>query len=174
MVLEDDWKLSRFDILRITRKPLGEGAGGACFKSVIEGVHVVVKISERFHHSMGVKMMESEVKAYKALKSLQGEIIPEFYHYQQYGAMKILIISFIDGRICNPELDSNTWVQKKVEECLGAFHAKGITHGDIRPSNIIVQDSPPKIWLIDLGLARESTDERQHRWEIEELPGALS
>ena len=51
----------------------------------------------------------------------------------------------------------NTWVPTLIDT-LKALHARGVCHGDIRPSNLMLHPTTGAIYLTDFGLAKHFQD----------------
>jgi serine/threonine-protein kinase len=67
-------------------------------------------------------------------------------------------------------------IMRGVGRGVAAMHAKGITHGDVSPSNIMISGSPGEfsIKLIDLGLAKQAGTPSARRGKGGGTPGFLS
>ena len=88
------------------------------------------------------------------------------YHYENYGVMGVRIISFIEGEMYEPEDDPDGNLLPKIADKLRMMHKNNICHGDVTSPNILVEDYPPRVWLIDLGLANEDETEKGQKSEI--------
>ena len=59
-------------------------------------------------------------------------------------------ISLVDGQICSPVLAMQVF--KQLLEILHSIHSMGVIHRDIKPGNILMDDSQECI-LVDFGLS---------------------
>ncbi|MFO0587818.1 MAG: serine/threonine-protein kinase [Polyangiaceae bacterium] len=72
-----------------------------------------------------------------------------------------LVLKWLDGedlgRMRDVTIAEAVEIARQTAEGLGAIHAAGLVHGDVKPSNILVSRATgePHVWLIDLGLARK-------------------
>jgi casein kinase I family protein HRR25 len=144
------------DTFRLTRR-IGEGT----FGKIYEGSHlhtnaqVAVKICVSTSNSL-----RHEKEIYSCLTDITG--IPKYYHYGTEGKYDYMALS-----LCGPSLENlrvqytfslktilmiGIQVLKRLED----IHARGIIHGDIKPSNLLVglHEDMHKIFLIDFGLSQ--------------------
>lgn len=162
------WELDGYEIHRLTRTTIApEGPGGACFKGDIEGVPVVLKMCDLFNNGWGAEMMEREVQIYEQLKPLQGEIIPEFYHYEEYGIVGIMIISYIEGVEYDMKYDPRGTIIEKASAQLMKVHDLGISHRDLEKRNILVRYTPPQVWFIDFGFSRPLKGDKDRQEDLD-------
>nr|MCU0721157.1 serine/threonine protein kinase [Pirellula sp.] len=104
------------------------------------------------------------------------DLSPSCYYF----AMKWIDGSSVAELIANKSADAVSRAEKrqrirqiaawgaKVAEALQYAHSQGVIHGDIKPSNLIV-DHEQKIWLTDFGLAR-----REEASSVCDLPVRIS
>ncbi len=94
---------------------------------------------------------EQERLAYKALKSLQGRVIPHLLcsSLLQHTAAPVIVTS-LEGNAMEEDERVPTRLHAPMRKALQAFHATGAAHGDVRLSNFLVGDDG-RVWLIDLG-----------------------
>ena len=175
----DGYELQRL----LQNRPVGWGAVGVCYPSVINGVQVAVKVCEWIRDEDGVEEMDNEVHIYKVLRPLQGKVVPHFYCCQTCGPVKVLIMSLIKGgKMWRPALDPRRIYEKKVVPALKTISELNVVHNDMRCENIMIQNSPPRVWIIDFGRAEvddreeakremicEALDEIKTAWEFHEV-----
>lgn len=67
----------------------------------------------------------------------------------------------LDSALSGKSLEERVRVLLRAASVIAPLHRIGVTHGDIKPGNIIV-DAAGQPWLIDFGLARARTYEHAH------------
>jgi serine/threonine protein kinase len=96
----------------------------------------------------------------RAMAKLNHPNIISIYDFGAVDGQCFFVMEYVEGRnvhelitegIVTPDLAQNILAQ--VCDALGYAHGKGIVHGDIKPSNVVV-DSDGVVKLLDFGLAR--------------------
>lgn len=94
------------------------------------------------------QLLQHEAAVYARLQGLQGVLVPHLVAHGPGvgGHGYFLATEYLEGAVplCP---SSNEAVRDAALAALGAVHAAGVAHGDLRASNILVQGS--KVWLID-------------------------
>ena len=125
---------------------------------------IIIKSVDMKHDNIEIQeQLDNEVKAYKALESLQGTVIPYMVLYFEDG-VNINLITEACGR---PII---TWDKKKKEKAkylLREIHKKGYGHGDVREPNFVIDgddhDKHAKMRIIDFGLTEKFAELREIR-----------
>ncbi|WP_394251188.1 protein kinase family protein [Vibrio profundi] len=116
---------------------------------------VVVKFALETKHRVCLKR-EAEF-----LHSFPSPYWPTYRDYLSLGSTDCLVVSFISGKTLaeqalNPSADLS-WMTA-AENALLALHATNHVHGDIKPSNVILEENGG-VKLIDLGSIRKQGDD---------------
>lgn len=140
---------------------VGRGGMGLVFKgqSNTTGETVAVKFPS------GNYQLEREAETLKEL-NLNGVVRYLAHGVHPKTSQHFIAMEFIDGVSLNRLIDDDNGlgfdavnrIIRKVCEALQSVHDRGIVHGDIKPSNIMVlNDSKESIKILDFGIARTST-----------------
>lgn len=79
---------------------------------------------------------------------------------------------YVKGRHLNPSTDQH--LRPQLERALAAAHACGVAHGDLRESNVLVQEEAggsQRAWLIDWGNATLCATQQEKDEDIMTLNG---
>jgi serine/threonine-protein kinase len=157
----------RFAILR----EIGSGGGGTVHKAIdIEsGAPVALKMTRS--DAPWSKEVWAKVRAEVDLLSVvTSEHTVKIYAFGLWGNAIYLAMEFIDGpdmlRIIEEHSSRGELVPltraiailRQIAEGLGAAHAQGIIHDDIKPANIVIEARSGRPVLVDFGLAARQDD----------------
>lgn len=98
----------------------------------------------------------------RAVLHLSHENIVRAYDVGETDGLPYIVLEFVDGKTLKEILDENGPMPPRIAvalvvqvlDALGAAHAAGIIHRDVKPQNVIVMQSG-KVKLMDFGIARE-------------------
>ena len=98
----------------------------------------------------------------RAVLHLSHENIVRAFDVGETDGLPYIVLEFVDGRTLKEILDENGPMPARIAvalvvqvlDALGAAHAAGIIHRDVKPQNVIVMQSG-KVKLMDFGIARE-------------------
>ena len=106
----------------------------------------------------------------RAMAGLRSPNICPVYEVSVDGELPFIVMQWIDGLDLSAawrstDLNRRLSLFVKVVEAVGSAHDAGIIHGDLKPSNILVDRSGEPI-IVDFGLARSRSDSftRQRMW----------
>lgn len=112
-----------------------------------------------------------------ALSKLNHPHIATIYDFDTQGGIDFLSMEYIDGsplsaRIGSAPLQENEILHlgAQIAEGLDAAHRKGIVHGDLKPSNLMVTPEG-RLKILDFGLAKDVRPVEETA-SLSELPGA--
>ncbi len=141
---------------------LGEGGMGVVYKAEDTKLERVVAIKFLPHHiAANAEERERFKIEAKAAAALNHPNIATIYAIEEVDGEMFIVMEFIDGRelkkliIANSQLsiDNCLAYANQIAEGLKAAHAKGVTHRDIKSSNIMVTESG-QVKIMDFGLAK--------------------
>ncbi|MCF8168888.1 MAG: protein kinase, partial [Rhodoferax sp.] len=78
------------------------------------------------------------------------------------------------GLLGQADLAQFLQLSEQLSEALASLHARGITHKDINPSNVLVQTQTLQVQVIDFGLATTFTDEHPEFEHQSRIRGTLA
>ncbi|MEK7728025.1 MAG: protein kinase, partial [candidate division KSB1 bacterium] len=145
---------------------LGEGGMGVVYKAEDTKLERIVAIKFLPHHiaANADERARFKIEA-KAAAALNHPNIATIYAIEEVDGEMFIVMEFIEGRELKEFSIAN--FQLKIENCLSyatqiaeglkAAHAKGITHRDIKSSNIMVTESG-QVKIMDFGLAKMGGD----------------
>ena len=98
----------------------------------------------------------------RAVLHLSHENIVRAFDVGETDGLPYIVLEFVDGRTLKEIIDENGPMPSRIAvalvvqvlDALGAAHAAGIIHRDVKPQNVIVMQSG-KVKLMDFGIARE-------------------
>ena len=98
----------------------------------------------------------------RAVLHLSHENIVRAFDVGEADGLPYIVLEFVDGRTLKDIIDENGPMPSRIAvalvvqvlDALGAAHAAGIIHRDVKPQNVIVMQSG-KVKLMDFGIARE-------------------
>jgi hypothetical protein len=114
---------------------------------------VVCKVVDVTRYPEAGVLLYNEARAYAALESLQGQVIPKFHgFYNMWGILKLIALEPVGDAIPEDENIDQT-LRMKMRATLRRIHGAGFVHGDITRRNFCRTESG-KVFLVDLERCR--------------------
>jgi len=126
---------------------LGEGATGIVYAAHRASDHVRVALKVIHRHvcydeqALGRFQREATI-----LKQLEGNHIVRLLDIAVHDELPVLVLEYVEGRSLEaalragaPTLDQAVEITLQICAALGAAHAGGFVHRDLKPGNVIVQ-----------------------------------
>lgn len=151
----------------VVDRSLGEGASGVVYaaRRTSDGLRVALKVIHRSfcHDDVAVRRFEREASI---LKQLEGNHIVRLLDVTKHEELPVLVLEYVEGRSLEaalrtwvPTTDQAVEVTLQICAALGAAHAGGFVHRDLKPGNVIVQGDldgarVPMVWVVDFGLGK--------------------
>ena len=143
-------------------KDLGRGGGG-CIKHVyneIMDAHFAIKKYEPHDNNKDILSYDKFLEEIRLLYHMDHPNIVRIYNYYEYQNSNVAYIQmeYVDGRpitecIYDTSLDWNRIFQESIN-AFKYLEEKGILHRDIRPANILINNSG-NVKIIDFGFGKE-------------------
>jgi eukaryotic-like serine/threonine-protein kinase len=156
-------RLGRYDI----EKVIGSGGMGIVLKAHDSELNRPIAIKVLAPHLSNVgAARERFAREGRAAAAVVHEHVVAIYNVEADGALPFLIMQYVAGRSLQSRVDADGPLG--VEEILrigmqgaaglAAAHAQGLVHRDVKPSNILLEDTVERAVLTDFGLARAMDD----------------
>ncbi len=156
-------RLGRYDIEKI----IGSGGMGVVLKAHDSELNRPIAIKLLAPHLSHVAAArERFAREGRAAAAVVHEHVVGIYNVEADGALPFLIMQYVPGRSLQARVDDDGPLG--VEEILriglqaaaglSAAHAQGLVHRDVKPSNILLEDTVERAVLTDFGLARAIDD----------------
>lgn len=143
---------------------IGGGGGGEVYRAfdlVLERI-VALKL---FPVSSDVDLQRTRVEAQLCAR-LKHPAIPQIHEVGNEGSIHYMAMELVDGRNLHGvflDLQEALRVTRDIALVLDYAHSRGIVHRDVKPSNLMV-DNSGKVFLTDFGIAKvvEGAGSMQH------------
>ena len=156
-------RLGRYDI----EKVIGSGGMGIVLKAHDSELNRPIAIKLLAPHLSHVgAARERFAREGRAAAAVVHEHVVAIYNVEADGTLPFLIMQYVPGRSLQARVDEDGPLG--VEEILriglqaaaglAAAHAQGLVHRDVKPSNILLEDTVERAVLTDFGLARAMDD----------------
>lgn len=152
-ILKGKWHQNTYKVI----KPLGYGATGVVYLANSTHGYVALKVSENsmaITSEVNVLRHFSKVQEYTLGPSLLD--VDDWLHPQYQVTVPFYVMEYLEGQ------DLLQFIQRRGEEWLGILivqlltdlqrlHQSGWIFGDLKPDNLLVTSSPPRIRWLDVG-----------------------
>src|SRR3989338_1260084 len=150
-------RIGNYEIIRL----IGEGGFGKTY----EGRHILnnnIKACLKQNRRISEKDSDLLMREASIMAQVHHYSLPAFRDLiRADDGSYVLIMSFIEGKTLDKIIEKHkalhpeevSWISSRLLGALYYLHKKGIVHGDIKPSNVIVQPSEHNAVLIDYGLS---------------------
>jgi serine/threonine protein kinase len=156
-------RLGRYEVERL----IGAGGMGVVLKAYDTELHRIVAIKALLPHlatsSAARRRFAREAKAAAAV--VHEHVIP-IYNVESDGSLPYLVMQFVPGHSLQTRVDEQgpleirevLRIARQAASGLAAAHAQGVVHRDVKPANILLEESVDRVLLSDFGLARTVDD----------------
>jgi WD40 repeat protein len=156
-------RLGHYEALEV----VGRGGMGVVLRAFDEKLHRVVAIKALAPQlaSSGTARQRFAREA-RAAAAVTHDNVIDIHAVEDQGPVPYLVMQFVDGRTLQDKLHRTGPLQLRevlriglqVAEGLAAAHKQGLTHRDVKPGNILLENSVERVKLTDFGLARAVDD----------------
>ncbi len=156
-------RLGRYEIERL----IGTGGMGVVLKGYDSELHRVVAIKVLLPHlaNSGAARRRFAREAQAAAAVVHEHVIP-IYNVEVEGDVSYLVMQYVPGRSLQARVDEQGPL--RVQEILrlarqaalglAAAHEQGVVHRDVKPANMLLEESVDRLLISDFGLARTVDD----------------
>jgi tRNA A-37 threonylcarbamoyl transferase component Bud32 len=149
-------EIGRFEVI----ERLGHGRFGVVYKARDPKFHLTVAIKLARPETVDTKRrLERFLNDAQAARRLKHPHIAQVHETGDVQGVPYIVSDFVEGMTLDECLSGDPFTFKetaqlvsRMAEALEYAHGKGIVHRDVKPSNIVIDDSHQP-WLIDFGLA---------------------
>ena len=156
-------RIGRYEVERV----IGSGGMGIVLKGFDTELHRVVAIKVLKPHlaHIGAARHRFAREAQSAAAVVHEHVIP-IYDVQSDGEMPFLVMQYVPGQSLQSRVDVEGPLDPKevlriamqAAAGLAAAHAQGLVHRDVKPANILMEESVERVLISDFGLARTVDD----------------
>jgi hypothetical protein len=156
-------RLGRYDIERV----IGSGGMGVVLKAHDSELNRPIAIKVLAAHLAHVgAARERFAREGRAAAAVVHEHVVAIYNVESDGAMPFLVMQYVPGRSLQTRVDEDgplgveqvLRIGVQAAAGLAAAHRQGLVHRDVKPSNILLEDTVERAVLTDFGLARAMDD----------------
>jgi serine/threonine protein kinase len=156
-------RLGRYDIERV----IGSGGMGIVLKAHDSELNRPIAIKVLAPHLAHVgAARERFAREGRAAAAVVHEHVVAIYNVETDGRVPFLVMQYVPGRSLQARVDQDgplaieelLRIGLQAASGLAAAHAQGLVHRDVKPSNILLEESVERAVLTDFGLARAIDD----------------
>lgn len=156
-------RLGRYDIERV----IGSGGMGIVLKAHDSELNRPIAIKVLAAHLAHVgAARERFAREGRAAAAVVHEHVVAIYNVETDGEMPFLVMQYVPGRSLQTRVDEDgplaalevLRIGEQAAAGLAAAHRQGLVHRDVKPSNILLEDTVERAILTDFGLARAIDD----------------
>jgi serine/threonine protein kinase len=156
-------RLGRYDVERV----IGAGGMGVVLKAHDSELNrpIAVKILASHLAHVGAAR-ERFAREGRAAAAVVHEHVVAIYNVETSGEVPFLVMQYVPGRSLQARVDAEgplaveeiLRIGMQAASGLAAAHAQGLVHRDVKPSNILLEETVERAVLTDFGLARTIDD----------------
>ena len=156
-------RIGRYEVERM----IGSGGMGIVLKGFDTELHRVVAIKVLKPHlaHIGAARHRFAREAQSAAAVVHEHVIP-IHDVQSDGEMPFLVMQYVPGQSLQARVDERgpldpkevLRIARQAAAGLAAAHAQGLVHRDVKPANILLEESVERALISDFGLARTVDD----------------
>jgi serine/threonine protein kinase len=156
-------RIGRYEIERL----IGAGGMGIVLKGFDTELHRVVAIKVLLPNlATSVAARRRFAREAQAAAAVVHEHVIPIYNVETDGEMPYLVMQFVPGHSLQTRVDEQGPLEikeilrlaRQAAAGLAAAHAQGVVHRDVKPANILLEESVDRVLISDFGLARTVDD----------------
>ncbi len=156
-------RLGRYEIERV----IGTGGMGVVLKGYDTELHRVVAIKVLLPHlaNSGAARRRFAREAQAAAAVVHEHVIP-IHNVEAEGDISYLVMQYVPGQSLQARVDEQgplpvrevLRIARQAALGLAAAHEQGVVHRDVKPANMLMEESVDRVLISDFGLARTVDD----------------
>lgn len=156
-------RIGRYEVERM----IGSGGMGIVLKGFDTELHRVVAIKVLKPHlaHVGAARHRFAREAQSAAAVVHDHVVP-IYDVQSEGELPYLVMQFVPGQSLQARVEERgplppreiLRIAMQAAAGLAAAHQQGLVHRDVKPANILLEESVERVLISDFGLARTVDD----------------
>jgi WD40 repeat protein len=156
-------RLGHYEVLEV----VGTGGMGIVLRAFDDKLHRVVAIKVLAPQlASSAAARQRFVREARAAAAVTHDNVIDIHAVEDAEAVPYLVMQFIPGRTLQEKLDRTgplpmmevLRIGLQVAAGLAAAHAQGLVHRDVKPGNILLENSVERVKITDFGLARAVDD----------------
>ncbi len=156
-------RLGRYDIERV----IGAGGMGIVLKAHDSELNRPIAVKVLASHLAHVgAARERFAREGRAAAAVVHEHVVAIYNVESDGEVPFLVMQYVPGRSLQARVDAEgplaveeiLRIGMQAASGLAAAHAQGLVHRDVKPANILLEETVERAVLTDFGLARAIND----------------
>jgi serine/threonine protein kinase len=156
-------RLGHYEILEV----VGQGSMGIVLRAFDDKLHRVVAIKVLAPQlAASASARQRFVREARAAAAVTHDHVIPIYAVEDAGPLPYLVMQFIDGPTLEAKLarlgpfpvTEVLRIGVQIAAGLGAAHAQGLVHRDVKPGNILLDNGVERVKITDFGLARAADD----------------
>jgi serine/threonine-protein kinase len=142
---------------------VGYGSTGSVVKAFDSTLnrYVAIKILSMTYSHLGAARRRFEREA-RAAAAVSHEHVVPIYAVDEFRGLPYIVMQYVSGGSLQQRIDRQgplsslevVRIGMQVSSGLAAAHAQGIVHRDVKPANVMLQNSVDRVMVTDFGLAR--------------------
>ena len=145
------------------KRRLGEGGFGHVYEAWDSKLHRAVAIKQ-LKHIEGIHQPASLLKEARLAASLKHPAFVSIFAIEEEGVQQSIVMELVPGHTLKESLQAQQSalpeqqaidIISQVAAAMQEAHASGLIHGDLKPSNLMLEPSG-KVRILDFGLATEA------------------
>ncbi|MGE3315966.1 MAG: serine/threonine-protein kinase [Planctomycetaceae bacterium] len=156
-------RIGRYEVERL----IGVGGMGIVLKGFDSELHRVVAIKVLMPHlaNSAAARRRFAREAQAAAAVVHEHVIP-IYNVETDGDLPYLVMQYVPGKSLQARVDEEgpleikdvLRIARQAAAGLAAAHAQGLVHRDVKPANMLLEESVDRVLISDFGLARTVDD----------------
>ncbi|MDQ3297556.1 MAG: serine/threonine protein kinase, partial [Myxococcota bacterium] len=147
----------------VVEQQLGAGAMGEVYAGIhpMIGKRVAIKVLKRSLAS-SAEAAERFVREARAVNQVDHPNVIDVFAFGRLDDGRLyLVMDLVEGRSLRSVLQDGPLdvptaldVLAQIAQALDAAHHRGVVHRDLKPDNVMISGSPPKVHVLDFGIAK--------------------
>jgi WD40 repeat protein len=164
-------RLGHYEVLEV----VGRGGMGVVLRAFDDKLHRVVAIKALAPAlASSAPARQRFVREARAAAAVTHDNVIDIHAVEDDGPVPYLVMQFVDGPTLQEKIDRTgplplnevLRIGLQVAAGLAAAHAQGLVHRDVKPANVLLENSVERVKITDFGLARAVDDATLTQWGL--------